>query len=125
MTSEANDIWMPGLIPKELQVRTVKLCNTLLEVSGLDAFERRRTREAVTARAFLAMELRREGYTVTEIGFALNKNHSTITHYLAIMETILSSPGYETEREIWNKFKEKYEQTSGKDSQDENQDAGI
>lgn len=65
------------------------------------------SREAgeVWARTMVAFQMRKEGYTTTEIGRQMEKDHSTITHLKNEMRDALSLPqAYGDIIEIWNRF---------------------
>ena len=65
------------------------------------------SREAgeVWARTMVAFQMCKEGYTTTEIGRQMEKDHSTITHLKNKMRDALSLPqAYGDIIEIWNRF---------------------
>lgn len=65
------------------------------------------TREAgnTVIRAFISNRLHREGYTFSEIGRTIHRDHSTVTHLDKRMKEILSVPGaYRTELEQFREF---------------------
>lgn len=92
------------MITPGLRNRTIFLRAVLLELSGLDAFGKDRTRASTTARMFVAQQLYNEGHSELDIARALGRNHSTVHYYREKMNT-LDTPGWEAERELWEKFK--------------------
>lgn len=94
------------LITPGLRNRTIFLRAVLLELSGLDAFGKDRSRASSTARMMVAQQLYKEGNSELDIARVLGRNHSTI-HYYRVKMDLLNLPGYEAERDIWKKFKER------------------
>lgn len=69
-----------------------------------------RERKDVLARVITSNILLRMGYTESNVGKMVEKNHSTIHHYKTIMEAWEQYPGYyEEEITIWNQIKKAYE----------------
>lgn len=65
------------------------------------------TREAINSliRSIVAYRLVKEGYHYSEIGKAMRRNHSTISHYIKKVENMLSVPNsYKREMDIFNEF---------------------
>ena len=91
-------------IAQPIRKRADELCKVMSELIGFDVLSPTRKREAVTARVMVAHQLRREGVMASDIGRLLGKDHSTIDFYSKKMEVLLTSPGYEAEREIWARF---------------------
>ena len=93
------------LIPQKFKQRAKELKEKMKLVSGYDAEANTRERPFVTARTMIAHVLIEEGCTFQQTGQLLGRNHSTIVHYEKNMAAYLSSPGYEAERELWERFK--------------------
>ena len=96
-----------AFIPPELRYKAKRFCDIMLEISGADPSQERKFRPVVMARVMVAYALLLDGYTENAIGNVLGWDHSTINHYRGKMNDILSSPGYEAERELWEKFRER------------------
>lgn len=62
-----------------------------------------RSREDVLVRVFVAYKMRERGYSYNEIGKVMNKNHSTIIHYIRTMEDFFAVP--KAYRDILEKYK--------------------
>lgn len=95
----------PVLIPYTLRVRANDYCKQMEAIAGCDPATERRTRQAVTARTMVCYALLLKGYTEHAIGAIMGWDHSTINHYRKKMYDFLYTPGYDAERELWNKFK--------------------
>lgn len=66
-----------------------------------------RVRENTLIRSFVAYRLRKEGYSHSEIGKMINRDHSTITHLVFRMRDMLSLPNaYKLEVEQYKRFEE-------------------
>ncbi len=96
---------MKVLIQKKYIDRANHLCRVMKEVSGVDIKNPHRDRLHVVSRAMVATTLLEEGMTTIQVGQILGKNHATISHYKGLMEVFLSSPGYDAEMELWEKYK--------------------
>lgn len=94
----------PVLIPYILRTTTAYLCRVMREVSGCDPAEESRRRPVVTARTFVAYRLMQQGFTEHAIGAVMGWDHSTVNHYRRKASFMLTAPGYDAERELWNKF---------------------
>ena len=71
----------------------------------------RRDPDSVWARAIVAYQMCREGYTTIEIGRQMMKNHSTIIHLRDKMQDVFEMPfAYRDIIEIWNDFQKRIEQ---------------
>jgi len=93
------------IIPDSLRRRARHLCDTMVDVCGLDPCEESRKRPVVTVRIFVCYVLLLEGWTENQIGITLGWDHSTINYYRKRMIDIMTLPTYRAERDIWNKFK--------------------
>lgn len=65
------------------------LNKVIIDVIGVDIMNPKRTRDEVDARRVFAKILRDRGYSYQRIGDALNKNHSTIIHYIRNIDELL------------------------------------
>lgn len=64
-----------------------------------------RSKENTTFRAFVAYKLREEGYTYSDIGKMLQRDHSTVMHLCNIMRDMLSVPmAYQDEMKMYREF---------------------
>lgn len=64
----------------------------------------------VWARAMVAYQMSKEGYTTIEIGRQMMKNRTTIIHLLNKMQDVFALPQmYENELEMWYKFQKQIE----------------
>ena len=66
-------------------------------------------RDAVTTtvRSFVAYRLHKEGYSYTDIGRMMGRDHSSVIHLVERKENALSVPGaYKSETEMFNRFNE-------------------
>jgi len=60
-----------------------------------------------TVRSFVAYRLHKEGYSYTDIGRMMGRDHSSVIHLVERKENALSVPGaYKTENEMFNRFNE-------------------
>lgn len=66
---------------------------------------RERSKDNTTFRAFVAYKLREEGYTYSDIGKMLQRDHSTVMHLCNIMRDMLSVPmAYQDEMKMYREF---------------------
>lgn len=72
---------------------------------GIDVRTRTRQQLVVCARVMVVTALFDEGFTEVTTGELFGVTHSTTHHYKNKMKTILSTPGYEHERDLWEQFK--------------------
>lgn len=64
----------------------------------------------VTARTFIAYELLEEGYTTTEVGKMMGKDHATIVYLRGKMLNYFNLPlVFDEELALWKRFKQKIE----------------
>ena len=64
-----------------------------------------RSKENTTLRAFIAYQLRSEGYSYSDIGRMLRRDHSTVMHLCGVMRDMLSVPtAYRSEMEMYREF---------------------
>ena len=60
-----------------------------------------------TVRSFVAYRLHKEGYSYTDIGRMMGRDHSSVIHLVERKENALSVPGaYKKETEMFNRFNE-------------------
>ena len=85
------------------------LMGDMAKVIGMDSVSYfNRDSSDVWARAMIAFQMLKEGYTTTEIGRQMMKDHSTIQHYKKKMEDVFSIPeAYRDILTIWDKFLER------------------
>lgn len=56
-------------------------------------------------RNMIAYQLRKEGYTSSQIGRLLQRNHATVVNMIAKIQDLIEFPNtFLDEEEIWNKF---------------------
>ncbi len=66
-----------------------------------------RSKENTTLRAFIAYQLRSEGYSYSDIGRMLRRDHSTVMHLCGVMRDMLSVPNaYRREINMFREFEE-------------------
>lgn len=64
-----------------------------------------RTAGNTLIRSIVAYQMRKEGYTITDIGKQMNRDHSTVTHLVRKFNDMLSVPAaYESEIEMFRDF---------------------
>jgi hypothetical protein len=68
-------------------------------VTGVKIIENNRKREVIDARMIYAKILRERGASLVSIGMTINKDHTTIIHYLRTMDSLLI-----TDREVIRKY---------------------
>lgn len=95
-----------NLTDPRLRERAQRLCAVMKEVSGHDPLDETRRRAVVMARMMVASALLAEGYTENAVGAVLGWDHSTIHHYRRRMKEMLTAPGYDAERNLWERFKQ-------------------
>ena len=92
------------IIPYPMRMLCNTYCNAVRALTGADPAERSRRWVVVYSRMMVAYRLLLEGWTQHRVANQLGVDHSTINHYRQRMAIILSTPGYEGEQELWNKF---------------------
>lgn len=93
------------MLSEKKKARFEFLCEVMKEVSGLDPLKDTRKHEIVSVRAMVAYQLMSEGYTCLAVAQLLGRNHSTVLKYKDRW-LALFMPGWEAEREVWERFKE-------------------
>lgn len=94
----------PTVISYILRKTAAYYCHKMQEVSGCDPAEESRRRPVVVARTFVAYRLLLQGFTEHAVGAALGWDHSTINVYRRRADEMLNTPGYDAERQLWDKF---------------------
>lgn len=92
------------IIPYPTRMLCNTYCNAVRALTGADPAERSRRWVVVYSRMMVAHRLLLEGCTQHSVANLLGVDHATINHYRQRMGTILSTPGYEGEQELWYKF---------------------
>lgn len=72
--------------------RGKELIDAMMAVCGIDVRLKDRMRPIPDCRAIIASQMRRESYTLKEIGLALGVDHATIIHYIGVVEAIVKYP---------------------------------
>lgn len=96
------------MISRKLQDRLAQLRRIMLDISHIDPLIKSRKRDVVTVRMMVAHTLYEEGATEPQIGRLLGITASTVHHYKDRF-LALYVPGWEAERELYNRFKAAYE----------------
>lgn len=69
----------------------------------------KRTTRATYSRAVFAKRMRQMGLSLTNIGQLINKDHSTVTYYLKLVDDALAYPRQFIEiNRLWNKVTQRY-----------------
>ena len=93
-------------VSRHRRERAEEICRKMEELSGFNPTAETRKRGVVTCRVMVSYVLLLEGWTEHQVGCVLGWDHSTINHYRRKFEDMMTQPGYEYERELWNKFKQ-------------------
>lgn len=104
MITKKKSMEEKALVTPGLRERAIHLRAVLLRLSGFDAFGKERNRPSTVARMIVCNQLYSEGHTETDIARVMGKNHSTINYYRQRIGS-LYTPGWEAERELWERFK--------------------
>ena len=94
----------PILISESLQQKYKDYCSFMQEITGEDPEKKSRIRIYVTMRSMIAYRLSIEGSPLLHIGYVMDKEHSTIRYYINKVIDFFTYPGFDSERELWNKF---------------------
>ncbi len=94
----------PILISESLRQKYKDYCSFMQEITGEDPEKPSRVRIYVTMRAMIAYRLASEYYPLLHIGYVMDKEHSTIRHYINKVLDFFTYPGFDSERELWDKF---------------------
>lgn len=92
------------MISDKKKARFEELCRIMKELSGIDPRENSRKHDVVTTRMMVAYQLMREGFTSLAVGELFGRDHSTVLNYKERW-LALFMPGWEAERELWERFK--------------------
>ena len=93
-------------VPPPINERYPEVLNAAQSATGWKLTE---TRDAwnTLLRGFIAHHLRHEGYTYSEIGRALGRDHSSVMHMEQRIDDMLSLPNaYQSEVNLFRKFEE-------------------
>lgn len=93
------------IISSRLIDRFTYLRMLMLADFGIDISIKTRHRILVVGRTLIANVLFSEGHSATQIAFVMGVDRCTVIHYKELMKDFLESPGYEGEKELWEKFK--------------------
>ena len=103
--------YLSDMIESSRKVRSPLRCSVLLgEMAKAMGWEQPipyESRESlhVWARAMVAYQMLREGYSTVEVGHQMMKDHSTICHLRSKMQDVFDMPqAYEDILEMWDKF---------------------
>lgn len=94
----------PILISESLRQKYKDYCSFMQEITGEDPEKKTRIRIYVTMRSMIAYRLSIEGSPLLHIGYVMDKEHSTIRHYINKVIDFFTYPGFDSERELWDKF---------------------
>lgn len=81
-----------------------KYLELMNEIVGGDLRSKSRKSELVLGRALVALQLRRDGYTLNEIGNVINRDHATVVHCIDVAKDRLANTSDMDAYDIWNKF---------------------
>lgn len=95
------------MIPRRLTEMGDRYVSEMCSLTGIDPRKASRKREVVVARAMVAYALLGQGFTTLAVAEYLGKNHSTIIYYKSYLNSILTTPGYDDEKYIWEQFKQR------------------
>lgn len=113
------------MISTKLMERADLFCKIMTELSGFDPRKKSRRRGVVTARMIVVNALRDKGATQEQVGELFKKNACTIHYYEERMRNI-SWPGWEPEKELYDKFKKAINELDQIENKTpDNQEAGI
>lgn len=100
---------IPGLLerngcPPSIGLRFPVVMSAAEQATGR-RLSRERSKDNTTFRALVAYKLREEGYTYSDIGKMLQRDHSTVMHLCNIMRDMLSVPmAYQDEMKMYREF---------------------
>lgn len=98
---------MKPVIHPRLQEDFRFLLGVMLQVAGIteEEFYATRAYPAPYWRAIVALSMQEKGYSLTEIGACVRRDHSTLSHYLVALRDVVDNPTFGTVRRIWDDFK--------------------
>jgi chromosomal replication initiation ATPase DnaA len=73
-----------GMTPKQANMIDIEAIANVYDYTAEDILSKSKTRTLVTARRKCVVMLRRKGYSTTEIGRIMHRDHSTICHSLSV-----------------------------------------
>jgi chromosomal replication initiation ATPase DnaA len=89
-------------------IRFEELYEVATDLFGLGILGRKRDRDLVWARRFIAYQMLEEGYTNASIARLLSKNHASVINMYRQMTAMLEVPNsYKEEMALWGIFKER------------------
>ena len=68
-----------------------KYLELMNEIIGGDLRSKSRKCELVLGRSLVALQLRRNGYTLKEIGYVINRDHATVVHCIDVAKDRLAT----------------------------------
>ena len=90
--------------------RAEALFRILRQITGAGENRGCRSARCVWYRTMVAYQMIGEGYSTTQIGRQIGKDHSTIVHYRQKMDDALSMPrAYQDIIPVWEEFKKRIE----------------
>lgn len=89
------------MVDKSIWRKYLELMN---EIVGGDLRSKSRKSELVLGRALVALQLRRDGYSLNEIGYVINRDHATVVHCIDVAKDRLANTRDIDAHDIWNKF---------------------
>ena len=86
--------------------RGPQLMGIMAEIHGVDSIPvKSRLAWVVWSRIIVSNQLRKEGYSLSEIGRAIGKDHCTVSYYLIKMDDALKNPVfYGLELKVYREF---------------------
>lgn len=91
----------------DARMRYNALRRSACHAAGIEALDADRKRASVWARYCVMYAMRLEGFSLPQIGAALGRDHSTVSHGIRMMETALAMQSqYRQEAALWAKVRE-------------------
>ena len=113
-------------IYEQLVRRYTVLANAAEKAVGQEMLINRQTRADVMVRTMVAHKLRQEGFSLTTIGKAIGRSHSTVLLLIRQMDGIIASPIYfAPEMERYNRFLDNIKQCENETDNSENRQLGV
>ena len=105
------------IVKREPVEQRAKFYSDLMsKIVGSDILCSSRLQPFVWARNMVAYKLHQDGYTNAMIGFAIGRDHSTITYCVGKVKDMLNNPGmYKNEIDVWEEFNKNIELCAKKD----------
>jgi len=79
----------------------------MCEITGQNVLSESKIRSVAIPRMMVMYQLRLEGISGSDVARLLGKNHSTVIYSAKRVNDMLTTPGYNAEREIWKEFQSK------------------